>query len=187
MMHMHIKAKNGFHWQSIAVNYKRWLFWICFWGLSDIHESLSVHWLPLVGLYRQPLGWKSTADLMILAMDNIVFSDILSEIVGHFTLSCPVTSHFVSWTGHEIDWSHWSTGFKYKLDSSCTWIIYCYVYVHYIERMYMCMCTSQNYRKLKCWFCFVFCVASWLPHYPYLIFLISVCSVVKNHPKWYKI
>ena len=110
--------------------------------------SIATGWLV------QAATWlKSTADLMILAMDNIVFSDILGEIglsLGHFTLSCTVTSHFVSWTGHEIDWSHWRTGFKYKLDSSYTWIIYYYVCVHYIERMYMCMCTSQNYRKLKC-------------------------------------
>ena len=32
---------------------------ICFWGLSDIHKCSGVHWMPLVGLYRQPPCWKT--------------------------------------------------------------------------------------------------------------------------------
>ena len=30
----------------------------CFWGLSDVHECLGVHWMPLVCLYRQLLCWN---------------------------------------------------------------------------------------------------------------------------------
>ena len=39
---------------------------ICFWGLSDVHECSGVHWVPLIGLYRQPPCWKSPPDLFMM-------------------------------------------------------------------------------------------------------------------------
>ena len=41
-------------------------FEACFWGLSDIHEYLGIHWMPLVGLYRQPPCWKPSPDLFMM-------------------------------------------------------------------------------------------------------------------------
>ena len=52
---------------------KSWLD--CFFrGLSDIHECSGTHWMPLVGLYRQPPCWKSPPDsFMMWAIDLAIF------------------------------------------------------------------------------------------------------------------
>ena len=38
----------------------------CIWGLSDVHKCSGVHWMPLVGLYRQPPCWKSPYDWLMI-------------------------------------------------------------------------------------------------------------------------
>ena len=46
-----------FDWSALSEAY--------FWGLSDVHERLGVHWMPLVSLYSQPPCWKSLPDLFM--------------------------------------------------------------------------------------------------------------------------
>ena len=65
----------------------------CFWGLSDIHECLGVHWMPLVILYRQPPCWKSPHNwLMIYVGHGFSYVHVVTVwvqwvlLVGHFTL-----------------------------------------------------------------------------------------------------
>ena len=38
----------------------------CFWGLSDVHECSGVHWMSLVGFYRQQPCWKSPYDWLMI-------------------------------------------------------------------------------------------------------------------------
>ena len=65
----------------------------CFWGLSDVHECLHVHWMPPVGLYRQPPHGKLPHNWLMIYIGH-GFSFILWQLsavlvgllVGHFSL-----------------------------------------------------------------------------------------------------
>ena len=90
--HTHTMANNSFHCQLIVTSNKLFtttplprvlicFFDACFWGLSNVHECLGLHWIPLIGLYRQPLRRISQSDLlMIQAMELAIFCDILSTM-----------------------------------------------------------------------------------------------------------
>ena len=46
----------------------------CLWGLSDIHECSGGLYMALVGLEKQPPGWKPSRDwTVVLVIDLAIF------------------------------------------------------------------------------------------------------------------